>query len=286
MKREINIEDLIKSVDNLVNNIDIIQTYEFLAKLFKDSGMYEEYASCLERLWHKTQNHKLYVKIGDIYKTKLNNSQIALLAYNRYLYHTNREFSEKYLSALSETGTFRINKEDLTEDCDAIYVDLSDKYNSVINILYYLANKQEYSTLLRCSYALDDIRNRIDQFYKTNIGADKSYLDEMDAQKKHLIDLLIKVHNHNDINRFVIKLDDSQRLAYINIVADLVTYKKYDEAISFYNETYCGHFKFKKLNSIIDICWDLSDIYRDNYMFYDAVHFQQIALEIELTEQN
>ena len=90
--------------------------------------------------------------------------------------------------------------------------------------------------------------------------------------------------HHNDINYLAIKFNPNNEQAYINILDDLLTYKNYEEALSFYNSKYAQVFNKQQVTNIIPICWQMVDIFDKNLNFYKSLFYQKLALEIELRE--
>ena len=275
-------EIFLEYINKLINNKGEIKVYDSLAKLFKKEKMYHEYASCLEKMWHKNKKPELCLEIGNIFREKLQNSYVAKIAYNRYLYQVDPNFCKTYINNLIDLGYEGFSLEDLTENCDSPIVDYCDKYNAIVHILIYLLNQEKYAELLELGQYLDVFAEKIEDFYAQNPNYDKCYDSDRINANRHLADLLSKVQHHNDINKFAIKLFPDIDTPYINIIADLIIYKNYDDAINFYNNNYCKAFEKEQTTSIIDLCWKISDIYRDKFIFFEAVRFQQIALEIEL----
>ena len=96
--------------------------------------------------------------------------------------------------------------------------------------------------------------------------------------------MFAKVTNHNDINKLAIKFNPQNEAPYLNIIDDLVIYNNYSQASEFYNNEYLNYFpENTEINSIIDLCWFLSDKYSTIGEYYNAVERQKKAIELELS---
>lgn len=252
-----------------------------LRKIFCDNGMFHEEGACLEKLFHITHKPELFKELGEIFQYKLRNFNVANAAYNQYLYHTDKAFFENYSKNLTSMGYSHINTENQDEKNPKELVLLCDRFDLIVFMMICLHRNKDYDTIIKLKEFLTQIKQQIIDF-KSDKELDLSYMEDIENTKKHLSDILSETKNRNDINKFSIELKPDNKKAYINILDDFITYKNYVELIKFYNDEYCKEFELAPNNSVIGICWHVSDFYRDCYEFYDAVRLQKIALELDL----
>ena len=82
-----------------------------------------------------------------------------------------------------------------------------------------------------------------------------------------------------------IRLFNNNQRAYINIIGDLITYKNYKLAIDFYNNEYASLYNTPTMYACSDLCWLISDFYRDKFEFYKAIKYQKLALEMDCDKE-
>ena len=266
---------------DLLNNNNVIEIIKDLKKIFAENGLYHEEGACLEKLFHITKSPELFLEIGDIFLNKVRNRDIANAAYNKYLYHTNKDFYLKYANNLKALGFNCADTENNDENLPDELVQKCDKFDLIVYIMIFLHKNNDIESVLALIPVLGKLKEAVTDY---NFIGDKSYLKDIENSEKHLSKILSKTKHHNDLNKFAVQLDRENKNAYINIIDDLITYKNYNEAYSYYNDIYCSVSNGVKKQSIVDICWVLSDFYRDNYEFYDAVRLQKMALELDLNK--
>ena len=77
--------------------------------------------------------------------------------------------------------------------------------------------------------------------------------------------------HHNDINNLAIRFNPQNIAAYINILDDLITYEKYEQCLEFYNNRFSRIFNYKQVNNISDVCFVLSEYFREQLDFYKTL---------------
>ena len=133
-----------------------------------------------------------------------------------------------------------------------------------------------YQEILSLVNNLDIIQENINTYLMHNFIRNSEPLENIDDIKKHLSFLFAKVTNHNDINKLAIKFNPQNEAPYLNIIDDLVIYNNYSQALEFYNNEYLNYFpENTEINSIIDLCWFLSDKYSTIGEYYNAVERQK-----------
>lgn len=276
------IDTLRNLVENLINGNDEINTYNYLCKIFEENAMYEEQCACIEKLWNRTQEHELLKKIGDILSSKLKDTQRAFEAYNKYLQFTQSEFYKNYVACVKQTNFEDYLKEYPQIDFSNEIVQLSDKYTVIISILLFLLRNKEYSTLVEFnSKYLFKLEQKINQNIHEN-RENFEYLKEINDINIYFSEKLSKVTHHNDINNLAIRFNPQNIAAYINILDDLITYEKYEQCLEFYNNRFSRIFNYKQVNNISDVCFALSEYYREQLDFYKTLVCQKKAVELSL----
>ena len=113
--------------------------------------------------------------------------------------------------------------------------------------------------------------------------SDFSTLEDKKQSDIYISTQLARTSNHNDINRLAIKFNPQNEAPYLNIIDDLVEYNNYNQALDFYNNDYCAMFPDnRRIDSIVGLCWFLSDKYSAIGEYYNAVQRQKKAIELEL----
>lgn len=275
-------EKFLKYADNLIAQENVEKVYENLIEIFSDNCMFHEEGACNEKLWHITQKPELYKKVGDIFANKVRNPNIAFNAYNRYLQFLDKDFYKSYAQTARRVGISDIDRDLDNEDYSKQIIRLCDTYDTIVYMMICLLSEKDFDGVLELDKKLSSALSNINKYIRENhISGEKDYLEDNEASRRHLSEMMSKTAHHNDINLLAIKYDRNNKQAYMNIIGDYITYKNYNDAILFFNYTYCKAFDIPEKDSIIDICWEVSDFYRDKYDFYNAVLFQKHALELE-----
>ena len=269
-----------KYAEELCTNSNCLNIFQDLKNIMCENGLYHEEGACLEKIFHITKEPKLYEKIGDIFLNKLRNRDVANAAYNKYLYYSDSKFYEKWAENLKSIGCNYVDTDN--EENPSEVQSLSDKFDAIAYMMICLEKNSEYDGIAELICYADKLREQIKIYQK--IYAEENYWSDYKDTCNHLSEVLSGVNNRNDINKFAISLNPSNKRAYIKIMDDYVTYKNYSESLNFYNTEFCKKFECSPNISIVNLCWLISDFYRDCYEFYDAVRFQKYALEYELKE--
>ncbi len=251
-------------------------------ELCRDSGLYHEEGACVEKIWHITHETKLYEEVGDIFLYKVKNYHIANLAYNKFLYHSNPDFYMKYAQNLAHLDYKNIDTENSDEKLPEEIIDLCDRFDLVGFLMLYLHRNNDFQGVINIMPYLENMKHQILEYEQSHPDTEKSYKAGILDTKRHISKVISETRDNNDINLVAIKIDPSNKKAYFNIIDNFICLKNYDDAIGFYNNTYCPEFNMQKINSAIDVCWAVSDYYRDIYEFYNAVKLQKIAMELEI----
>jgi len=262
-----------------------VDVYSELAEYFEKVDFIVGKANILECIWRLTEDSNLLLEIGDIFFKTNNDTKIAYKFYREYFSSQNNEIFAKFLELHN-----RINNISITNDNDFLLYKKSElsflygKFVALIVILYFLHYKKEYQLLLEVEVYLDKIKNDIENFVCDTKNIDYIEIKQIQEDVKTLSETLSQTAHHNDINYLAIKFNPNNEQAYINILDDLLTYKNYEEALSFYNSKYAQIFNKQQVTSIIPICWQMVDIFDKNLNFYKSLSYQKLALEIELGE--
>lgn len=276
---------LVELAKKLCTNKDVLSIYKKLADILEENNLYHEYGAVLEKIWHLTKEHELFKEIGDIFLYQVRNPKIAVNAYNKYLQLIMPDFYKSYATTLYNLGYSDFEYEYDDEDYTKELIDLCDRYNAIIYIMVCLFQNKKYQSVLDIEKYLYDIKNRL-QAYNDNLSQDDlNTLQELDDSNRHLSELISQEEHHNDINMFAIRLFDNNQRAYINIIGDLLTYKNYKSAIDFYNNKYASLYNTQIMYESSDLCWFVSDFYRDRFEFYKAIKYQKLALEIDCDKE-
>lgn len=274
-------ELLRECINNLANNVDILDTYKRLSEVFKEAGLFYEQAGVLEKIYNLTEDPKCYAIMADLFAEKLDNPIIAKKLYEMYLYKTNPTFFKKYFYTLEHLGKDMADLSDLNiEKDEALF--LSDRYVTCVYILILLLQRKEYSEIIDLSKEMNRLENKIDFFINSNNLNPVEKMTDIKNAQNHLVFELSKVEHHNDINRLAIRLNPDFEAPYINIIADLLTYENHDEALHFYNNEFAPRFNLEYKSSLADLYWYISDKFGEKDQLYNAVLFQQKAIDLEL----
>ena len=255
-----------------------------LKRIMEENLLFHEEGACLEKIYNITKDAKLYEKIGDVFLYKVGIPAIANAAYNKYIKLKMPEFYDKWAKNIKSLG---VNCVDCEADDDNIPEQAStlyDNYDLIVYMIICLCKNKDYDVVMDLSVYLNTIRNKLLQ-YNIHNPAFSSFEKNLQDSQNHLSDILSEIKNRNDINEFAIQLNPENKQAYINIIEDHIEYDRLEDAIKFYNENYAAKFNLPNKYSVVDICWTISDYYKDFYNFYDAVRLQKCALELELNTE-
>ena len=274
-------EKFIKYAEHMEYDDATPEMIKDLKEIFCQNGMFHEEGACLEKLFHITHEPELYKEIGEIFQYKLSNYEVANAAYNRYLYNTDKEFFKNYAKNINNLGYRHISEDNMEDNEPYELILLCDRFDFLVYMIICLSQNNAYDEIIKLREYMLNIKQQILD-YKFYIEQDSRFMDSIESSEKHLSEILSEIKNRNDINRFAMALNPLNKRAYINILDDFITYKNYEEAIKFYNDEFAVKFERPNKTSIPEICWEISDFYRDNYEFYMAVKFQKLSLEIDL----
>ncbi len=275
-------EKLLEFAKDVCLSKNIVDICIELSDIFTENALYQEKAGCYEKIWHITQEHELYQKIGDIFAFRINNKAVALNAYNKYFQFKDPDFYKKYASCLRELGYKDISPDLDKENYNRHIVNLCDRFDIVTYMVVYAQKIKDYDTVLELKRYYDILKEEVEEYYKDNPNTDLDYFEEFKASKSYLSDILVKCTNNIDINEFAIELKPENKRAYINILTNLVKNHKKEKAMAFFNDRYIVSCNANFAISLQDVCWELSKYYGEVYDFYHTVYFQKAALDIEL----
>lgn len=271
--------------DSISSGADLLPILQELIPIFGDSGMHHEEGACFEKMFNITKNPELYEKIGDVFLYKLRNRNVAKNAYDKFLCYSNPEFYKKYANNLKQLGYNSINTEHLEIVPQTPIEKLCDMYNVIAYMILYLHKDKEYDAVLSIAQNLFNIKKQIDSEKKNCFKTALSCLNDIKDTDIHLSEVLATTLFNIEINRFAIKLNSLNKNAYFNIVGGYIAKKDYKEAVKYYNTAFAKTLNEPTKNSVPDICWTISDYFRDRFDFYMAVYFQKLALEYELEKR-
>ena len=267
--------------ERLIKNDNPESIYKELANIFDSLCLFHEQGACIEKLWHVTQDPNLYKEVADIFLYKVRNRNIAFEGYNRYLQYSQPEFYKSFSENLLALGYDKFQISD-DEDYKRNIIRLSDSFDCVIYMMKALHKLKDYEGVMEMEQYLNSFDEKIKNYIQLHPLEKPDCVDENTNGKKHLSGILSETLNHNDINKLAIRLDSGNEKAYINIIGDMLTYGRLNDAVDYYNNVYAEKFGKITTNNIVNICWIVSDFYRDRYEFYNAVFYQKIALEQEV----
>ncbi len=279
-------EKFIKWAEIICTGKSILTVLKELKKVCAKENLYHEEGGCLEKIWHITHEDALYKEVGDIFLYKVRNRDIANAAYNKYLYHTNPDFYFKYATNLSAMGFNCADTENLDEELPEVILSLCDRFDAIVYMMICLHKNKDYDGVLELEKYLTIIKSKIEDYKNKTSNDNKTYWEDIQYTEKHLSKILSQTQNHNDINKFAIRLNKENKKAYFNILKDLITYNNFENALKFYNNNVCENFDLKPTGNIKSLCWIVSDFYRDIFEFYNAVFMQKIIIDMELEEEN
>lgn len=274
------IELLREFAEKLAKDEDTACIYVQMVPLFQNASLFHEQAGLLEKIYNITLCPNLFEQIGDIMLNKLNNPDVAKIAYSKYLSLDKPEFYSKYINIIDKN--FALPDE---EDIDRDLLKLTDKYTVIVYMMVYLYTYKKYSEIIEFTKYTDYLQSIIDDYTVQNPPENLTPLDDIKNSKEHVSFILSKIKNHNDINRLAIKFNPQNETAYLNIIDDMIVYNNHEQALDFYNFEYCQAFpNNKQYNSIIDLCWFMSDKYSAIGEYYNSLMRQKKAIELELGE--
>jgi len=275
-------ENIRKYAEELCNSSKNLEITKRIRELCRDVGLYHEEGACVEKIWHITHETRLYEEVGDIFLYKVKNNYIANLAYNKFLYHSNPDFYMKYAENLACLNYHNIDTENADEKLSEEIIDLCDRFDLIGFLMLYLHKREDLQGVLDLSVYLDNLKQKILEYSETHVEEETSYLEGMRDTEQHISQCLSKTKNNNSINNLAIKICSTNKNAYFNILDAYIAQKQYNNAIDYYNNICCPNFKLSTKDNIIDICWAVSDFYRDVFEFYNAVRLQKLAMELEM----
>ena len=276
-------EKLIALANDVCTARSILPALKDLVEIFDKLKMYNEECGTLERIWHKTQKHDLLQQMGDVYFSKIGDYNTAIIAYNRYLEFTQPDLFRKYATSMYKAGYKKYDFDN--EDYSRKIINLTDRYNILLYIIASLYEMKDIDAVLSVKDLLFNVKKKIDKIYNKLTDGEKAYVEELDAGNSYISGLFSNIKHHNDLNSFAIELDPKNEDAYINIMADHLTYGRKQEALEYYNKMYTANFNYKPLDSVGNVAWILSNFYSKKHDFFEAVMMQKLALEIDMAEQ-
>ena len=280
-------EKFIKYAETITSGKSMLSILKELRKICAKNNLFHEEGACLEKIYHITHEAKLYEEIGDIFLYKVRNREIANAAYNKFIYNINSEFFNKYIDNLIALG-FKYDNNIQDNDLPNEINDLCDRFDVIVYMILCLLKHNDYEgVLILYNKFLTIAKSKIIEYKDKHIGENNIYITMMENTERHLSEMLTQTNDNNEINILAINLLKTNIKAYMNILDNYITHKNYRQAIEFYLNNVCNRFhKCKKTDNIKEICWEISNFYKDNYKFYQAVKFQKIAIELELSEDN
>lgn len=266
--------------EKLFKNDNDIDVYNKLSKIFEENNMYLEQSDCLEKICHITQNYEYLKQIGDILLFKVKNKKMAFETYNKYLQFSQPDFYKNYVYCANNLDSKTIINESRPKDTNNEIVKLCNQYFTIISILKLLLKLNKYENLIEF---VNNYLFKIEQQINLKIHENKEnlkYLKEINEYSIYLSEQLSTVLHNNDINFLAIRFNPQNLRAYINIIDDYITYEKYNECLQFYNKDFYKIFNKKQCDTISDICFVISDYFREQNNFYKTLFYQKKAIEI------
>lgn len=274
------INTLVKHIENIVSNKNLLSTYENLLSVFAEEVAYLNKIKVLETLFYFNNDANVYELIGDIYKYNLNNNLEAEKYYNKYLYFKNKDFYDKHQK----------NKKDIYDSSIPIEISKNiSRLSIVASILSFFHSRHFYQEILinkeNFHNLYQELINIIND-YDCNLFKElnkNNAINALNNIKKELSYVLSNTESHNDINRFAIELYSKNENAYLNIIEDLFIHTNYEEALRVYNNEYIKAFPINNpIEKPAGLSWFLSDKLFFLGQIFNSVEKQKLAIELEL----
>lgn len=272
-----------KIAEQIYNAPDPINFYFELVRYFEAEDFLIGKVNLLEYIWRLNNDNELLLEIGDIFFEFEKDSGSAYKYYYEYFKRKSEKGFSNFLNVYNQRNNITFCDEEmefLHENSEL--TKLYGKFAVIIVILYYLHSKNEYQLLLDIEAYLDKIKSEIEEFVFNSCNTNYPELVQIQEDIKSMSEVLSQTAHHNDINYLAIKFNPKNEQAYINILDDLLTYKNYKEALSFYNNEYAPIFGKSPVQDLIPVCWQFVEIFGKQYNFYKSVFYQKLALEFEL----
>ena len=266
----------------LTTNRNPLSIYRELEKVMYSAGLFKEQIGLIQNIWHITNDNELLLKASRIHASVYNEFGMARDLCDLYFQKTNPYFYEMYMSILNNQGYNEfVPRFDVT-NYSSLGFKFVDKYSAIIYIMVYLNRQKKFNELLELIPYLSIIDNKLQECMLRLSNDEKGVYNIVMNCNNYLSELLSRDEHHSDINKFAIKLNPQNKQAYLNIINDYIAKGSNELAIKFYNDKYCTNFKSKISKSIVDLYWNLSEIYSDMEDYYKSVLCQQSAINIEL----
>lgn len=278
-------ERLTNYAQAIMNNEDIVKMYSELADIFGQEGLYLSQVGCIEKIWHLTLEPELLKKEGDIFLNELDNPGTASDVYKLYFQATNPEFYTDFMTALNRFGY-----EDLTPKFTEIeeaseLTKLADKYTVIIYMMMLLHKYDDREGIIEFSKYLDEIDRIAFEIMESDENANKEDYDDTEKSNEYFSYLIASTIPDVDLNKLAIKLNPKNETAYLNIVEECLAQHDERIALEFYNKNYAPAFELRAAKDIAEICWNLSNNCYYSGDYFNAIKYQQKAIDIELEEE-
>lgn len=272
-----NNKELILTANKLVTSKSVQAEYSALLEHYTKENLYYEKVQILLALYNLNKNKTLLSDVADTYMQAKDYTQ-ANKFYYLYLAKNNPKAASKFLNSLAEITNVNIEDYEYTPlSTEAGY--LVDRYYVLINICSLCAKAYDKKTL---SSILKDLNKMRKSLYSVINEIPEYIASYITYYENCLSGELTNFCNDSSINRFAIKLHPQNNTPYLNIINNYLLSGCYDEALKFYNKSYCKQFNQNQLNTKAEICWFISEKFVDYKDYEAALSYQKKALEFEL----
>ena len=278
-------EKLANYAQEIIKNKNILKIYSELAEIFKNEGLYLSQAGCIEKIWHITLEPELLKKEGDIFLNSLNDPGTASEVYKLYFQAINPNFYTDFMTALNRFGYESLTPEFTKTEEASELTKLADKYTIIIYMMMLLHKYNDQEGILIFSKYLDKINKMAFDIIKSEKNVIKEDYDDTIGSNEYFSYLIGTTITDIELNKLAIKLNPKNDKAYWNIIEQYLAQKDNKKALKFYNKEYAPAFDSNLVNSVVDICWKLSDNCYRSEDYFNAIRYQQMAIDSELEKE-
>lgn len=271
---------LLNSCEKLSKTNNVVRLYKELTKIFEEVGMFYELAWCYRILWDFTKQDRYLIFAGDIFTEYTNNLKEGLKTYDLFFQRTNPYFFLKYKYSLNKIGYQDSSPILDNTDYFSNTIKQLDRYNTIIFIMTYFYNYKMYDFILLSNNYLRKLK--VDIFINKPRQDRKICYQSIQEMNKYFSSIISQTEN-NDLNKYALKLNPKNEQAYLNIIYNFADSHNFEQLQEYYN-AYAKNCDADKLNTVPQILWKLSNIYKNKDLFFKAVKCQQLAVEYELAK--
>lgn len=288
-------EKVLNWAECLKNGNNVLDVFKNLEKVLEENGLYKELAGCKEKIWHLNGDDTKLKEMAFLYREKLEDYDMGYLINLLYLRRTDRALYDEILSCIEGKGGNELIP-DLDDNSDKFSElwKIADRFCGLEYIIIFLFSRKKYDDVLKFIPYLDSVKKLAHEFSEKHPEVDPDDMLDIEDSEKKLSDLFASYTDDIELNKLAIKYNKSNEKAYINILENYINNEKENDALEFYNKDYRKEFDNEeaedddrkyKAEFFVDVIWEVSKYYYDNFDLYKSLYFEQKAVEYEMAHR-